>query len=75
MSDAPTSIDNRLNSDANLAILRRRLNGKVSILPSYFGSFGKFSRQFLCESGGATTEHYLDFDSRFSPVSASVAIV
>jgi len=75
MSDTPTSTDKPLNSDANLVILRRRLNGKESILPSYFGTFGKFSRQFLCESNGATTEHYLDFDSRFSPVSAFVAIV
>jgi hypothetical protein len=75
MSDTPTSIDKPLNSDANLAILRRRRNGKESILPSYFGTFGKFSWQFLCESNGVTTEHYLDFDSRFSPISAFVAIV
>ena len=75
MSDAPTSTDKRFDSDANLAILRLRLNGKESILPSYFGAFGKFSRQFLCESGRAPTEDYLDFDSRFSPASAFVAIV
>ncbi len=75
MSDAPIFTDKRLNSDSNLAILRRRLNGKESILPSYFGTFGKFSWQFLCESNGATTEHYLYFASRFSPVSAFVAIV
>jgi hypothetical protein len=75
MSDAPTSTDKRLNSDANLAILRRLPNGQESISPSYFGTFGKFSWQFLCESSGATTEHYLNFASRFSPVSAFVAIV
>jgi hypothetical protein len=75
MSDAPTSTDKRRNSDANPAILRRRLNGKESILPSYFGTFGKFSGQFLCESRGPTTEHYLQFDSRFPTVSGFVAIV
>jgi hypothetical protein len=75
MSDALTSTDKRLNLDANLAVIRRLLNGKESIFPSYFGTFGKFSRQFLCESGGAITEHCLHFASRFSPVSAFVAIV
>ncbi len=75
MSDAPTSTDKRLNSDANLAGTWRLLNGKDSIFPSCFDTFGKFRRQFLCEAGGVTTQYYLPFASRFSPVSAFVAIV
>jgi hypothetical protein len=75
MSDAPTSSDKRLNSDVNLAGIRRLLNGKESISHSYFGTFAKFRRQFLCEAGGVTTQYYLRFASRFSPVSAFVATV
>jgi len=75
MSDAPTSTDKRLNSDANLAGTWRLLNGKESIFPSCFDTFGKFRRQFLCEAGGEIIQYYLRFASRFSPVSAFVAIV
>jgi hypothetical protein len=75
MSDALTSTHKRLNSDANLARTRRRLDGKKNIFPSCFDNFGKFHRQFLCEAGGATTQYYLRFASRFPRISAFVAIV
>jgi len=75
MNDPSTSPEKRRDSDANLAGIRRFLNGKESISPSCFDTFGKFSRQFPWESGGATTEHHLLFASRFSPASAFVTVV
>jgi hypothetical protein len=74
MNDPSTPPEKRRDSDLDLAEIQRLLNGKKSISPSCFDTFGKFSRQFLCESVRATTEHYLRFASRFSPVSAFVAI-
>ena len=75
MNDLSTPPEQRGDSDVDLAEIQRLLNGKESIFPSCFDTFGKFRRQFLCEAGGVTTQYYLRFASRFSPVSAFVAIV
>jgi hypothetical protein len=75
MNDPSTPPEKRRNSNVDLAEIRRFLNGKESISPSCFDPFSKFSRQFPCESGGATTEHHFRFATRFSPVSAFVTIV
>jgi hypothetical protein len=75
MNDPSTPTEQRRDSEVDLAEIQRLLNGKESIFPSCFDTFRKFCRQFLCESVGATTDHHLHFASRFSPVSAFVAVV
>jgi hypothetical protein len=75
MNDALTSPEKRLNSDVDLAAIRRLLRRAQSIFPSHLGVLSGFSRHFLCPSHEGSARHWVRLEDRFSPASAFVAIV
>jgi hypothetical protein len=75
MNDALTSPEKRLNSDVDLAAIRRLLRRAQSIFPSHLGVLSGFSRHFLCPSHEESPRHRVRLEDRFSPASAFVAIV
>jgi hypothetical protein len=75
MNNALPSQEKRLNSDVDLATIRRVLRRAQSIFPSHFGVLSGFSRRFLCSSHEGSPRHRVRLAGRFSRASAFVAIV
>jgi hypothetical protein len=75
MNDALTSPEKRLNSDVDLAAIRRLLRRAQSIFPSHLGVLSGFFRRFLWPSHEESPRHRVRLEGRFSPASAFVAIV
>jgi hypothetical protein len=75
MNDALTSPEKRLNSDVDLAAIRRLPHRAQGLFPSHLGVLSGFSRHFLCPSHEESPRHRVRLDGRFFPASAFAAVV
>jgi hypothetical protein len=75
MNDALTSPEKRLNSDVDLAAIRRLPRRAQGVFPSHLSVLSGFSRHFLCPSHEESLRHRVRLDGRFFPASAFVAVV